>query len=240
MCLRGTGIRWPMGSFPLTLMFDFDPRKGLTVGKHQPPECPIGEVYVQDEAICRTITCPSGFVLDGLDCIPEPLMTIVTGTFSVEPTIQTIDTLYQNQNQLESNIHQDVVDIMDAFNIAHNNLQVISNSDHKNKGFKVENVIQCNCDYSSLFVANSSVHPERFQESILKEVRKEVMMYLISRHIHIDSLQTDITFTINTIAASNKKQLNCTWLVYQSNETESGNGTITVVSTRKTYTSGVY
>ena len=52
------------GSFSLTLVFDFDPRNGLTVGEHPPPECPIGEIFVPDEDACRPITCPSGFVAE--------------------------------------------------------------------------------------------------------------------------------------------------------------------------------
>ena len=108
------------------------------------------------------------------------------------------------------------------------------------KVFQFENVIQCNCDYTSIFVTNSSAHLERFKESILKEVRKEVTIYLVSRYIYIKSLQTDIIFEINVTAALNQRQVGCTWLAYQMNETLSGNGTITVVSTGKTYTSGKY
>ena len=233
---------WPTGSFSLTLVFDFDPRKGLTVGKHEPPECPFGEVYVPNEDRCRPQSCPSGFVLDGSDCIPEPsnITAVVTGIFSVEPTIQIIETLHQDKSQLENNIQQNVVDILNTFNVTHNNLKVISNFNQENQVFKTENVIQCNCDYSSLFAANNSVHPERFKESILKEVRKEVMTYLMARYIHIDSLQTDIIFEINATAALKQVKLECSWLVYQENETQSGNETITVVSTGKTYTSGRY
>ena len=124
---------WPTGWFSLTLVFDFDPRKGLTVEKHQPPECPIGEVYVPNQDACRPITCPSGLVLDGSGCIPEPfnITVVVTVIFSVEPTIQMIDTLYQDQSHLDTNIQQDVVEIMDAFNITHKNLNVISNCERE-------------------------------------------------------------------------------------------------------------
>ena len=51
---------------------------------------------------------------------------------------------------------------------------------------------------------------------------------------------TGIIFEINATAVLNQKQLDCTWLLYQKNETQSGNDTITVVSTGKTYKYGMY
>ena len=243
MCPATFEDSWPTGSLSLTLVFDFDKRKGLKVGKHQPPECPIGEIFIPDEDDCRPVTCPSGFVLVGSDCIPEPsnITTFVTGMLGVEPTIKMIDTLNQNQNQLKNNIYKDVVEITDAFNITHNNLHVIPNFGIEIgiEIFKIQNVIQCNCDYISLFMANNSVHLERFKESILKEVMKDVTAYLMSRHMHLDSLQTDIIFDINTTSALNQKQINCMWLVYQKNETLFENDTVMVVSSGKTYKSGM-
>ena len=61
----------PLGSFSLTLVFDFDPRNGLVVGEHPPPECAAGQVFVPQEEACRAIVCSSGFILYGSDCIPE-------------------------------------------------------------------------------------------------------------------------------------------------------------------------
>ena len=92
----------------MTLVFDFDPRKGLTVGE----KCQDGEIYVQDEEACRVITCSSGFVLDGSDCVPEPsnITVLVTGTLQTELTIQIRNHLIQRQSQLESAIKEDVGD----------------------------------------------------------------------------------------------------------------------------------
>ena len=108
--LACSGVYWseldlgPVDSFSLTLVFDFDPRNGLVVGKLPPPECAAEEVYVPHENICRAIRCSFGFVLDESDCIREPsnITAIVSGTFSSEPTSKIIDKLNQGKFDLET------------------------------------------------------------------------------------------------------------------------------------------
>ena len=232
------------GSFSLTLVFDFDPRKGLTVGEHPPPECTMGEVYVPDEDTCRPITCPSGFLLDGSDCIPESynITAIVTGTFSVKPTIQMIDKVYQDQSHLERSVQEDVSGTMDSFGISHLGLEINAEINYDRNSLKVSSKIRCNCDYTPLFLAedNNNDQVQKFERSLASKVRKDVIKYLFQNNLRLESVQAYVTSQLSNMSSLGGQQVDCTWLVYQPNETESGNGTITVVSTGKIYTSGMY
>ena len=142
----------PVVSFSLTLVFDFDPRNGLVVGKLPPPECAAEEVYVPQENVCRAITCSPGFVLDGSDCIPEPsnITAIVRGTFSDELTSKIIDKLNQEKFDLETKLMDKVVGILYTFNITYRNLNVAVTMEFYNQTFTITNRIHCNCDYAFL------------------------------------------------------------------------------------------
>ena len=230
----------PFGWFSLTLVFDFDPRKGLTVGQHPEPECSSGEVYVPNEDACRQRTCASRFVLDGSDCIPEPsnITGIITGTLSVEPTNQLIDKLYQEITNLETNVKNNVDKILDTFNIIQYRLDIISIFQHTNESLKTEVGITCNCDFRSLHQDEKGL--QKFQMTFRGQIRKEVIGYLLTRNISLTSVNVDLDFQLTNVTFIQRQNLECTWLVYQLNETEFGNGTVTVFSTRKTYITGMF
>ena len=230
------------GSFSLTLVFDFDPRDGLTIGEHPPPGCRTGEVYVPKEDRCRPITCPSGFVLDGSDCIPEPsnITAVVTGTFSVEPTVQMIDTLYQDQTHLETNIKNNAGKILDAFNVTYNELVLITKFHKKNNSLTTEVTIACNCNFQSLQQEDESV-VKKFEHAYSDLVRREVIHYIFGRNLVLTSITFYIDFQLNNVTVLNlTEHSDCIWLAYAHNDIQSGNGTITVISTGRTYTSGKY
>ena len=138
--VRSRGFRPNMGDyFSLTLVFDFDPRKGLTVGKHPPPECTVGEIYVPEEDACRPIKCGSGFVLDVSECIPESsnITAIITGTFSVEPTQQMIETLYQGKDDLQKSVEGDLGKTLESFGIIRKRFVVDTAMGYENNELKV-------------------------------------------------------------------------------------------------------
>ena len=231
----------PFASISLTLVFDFDPRKGLTVGQHT-PECIDGEVYVADENICRPITCPFGFVLDGSNCIPEPsnITAIITGTFSVEPTSQMIDTLYQDQSRLEQMTNQDLSETLDLLNISHSGITVTSALNITHRTFVSEILIECNCHIESLHEERNYSGGTEFEHFLQAKFRRNALRYFLNVGIQLDLVITEIFVNSSNTSRYNVGHIDCVWLLYEKNETEYINDSIIVVSTGKTYTSGMY
>ena len=104
-------------TFSLTLVFDFDPRNGLSVGD----KCSDGEMFIPDEDACRSMTCPSGFYLVGSSCLPEPsnITAVVTGSLTNDLSSQTRTSLMNKKKNLESLIQGDVGSVMDSFHVSH-------------------------------------------------------------------------------------------------------------------------
>ena len=223
----------PLGSFSLTLVFDFDPRNGLVVGEHPTPECAAGEIYVPHEETCRAIACLSGFILDGSDCIPEPsnITAIISGTFSSEPTSKIIDKLNQEKLDLVTKLTDKVVGILYTFNITNRNLHVVVAMGFHSQTFTITNRIHCNCDFNSLY--NDQPLSDRFDNSVTNGVKAVTTDFLLSRGINMD-------FDLLNVSVFRSQQIGCTWLVYRLNETHTGNGTVAIIDTGKTYTSGMF
>ena len=233
--------------FSLTLVFDFDPRKGLTVGKHPPLECAPGEIYVPHEDACRPIKCLSGFVMDGSDCIPESsnITAIVTGTFSSKPTLKMIETLHQGKDDLQKSIKEDLRKTLESFNIIHRGFVVDTEMICEINEFKVLNKLKCNCDYTSLFTTdqnNSTNKVVEFEEAVANGVRKDVIKYLLQRNLHLETLNAFVLSQLRNSSTPDIQDMDCTWLVYQPNETriENGTGNITVLPSGKIYAPGMF
>ena len=227
----------------LTLVFDFDPRRGLTVGEHSDQECPIGELYVPDENACRTKTCRSGFFLDGSDCIPETsnITAIVTGTFNSEPTKQMMKSLDQDKTNLETNVKVDVTDIFNSFGITHDELNIQTQMEFNKDGLVVSNFIGCSCNYEALFrIGENNTMVKRFEDSIAMNVKNHVIKYLLNNNVNLETVKAYVKSNLNWVWSLEKEKLDCTWLVYQKNETLSGNGTMIIVATNKIYASGMF
>ena len=221
-------------TFSLTLVFDFDPNKGLTVGE----KCSEGEIYVPDEETCRAITCPSGYVLRGSDCIPEPsnITVTVTGTLETKLSVEIRNSLTQKQSHLESAIQEDVGSTIDSFEVTHEGLEVKTEFNFNQDKLTSSNVIGCTCDYN--FLANDEDDVTKFQKSIGNDVRRDVMQYLRKEKVVLETLTVDVKFSSDLKSSS--EQVDCTWLVYQPNETVVENNSVTIVASGKTYASGLY
>ena len=157
-----------MKDFSLTLVFDFDPRKGLTV---RPPECAAGKVFVPNENKCRPIMCQSGFVLDGSDCVPVPsnITAVMKGTLKKEPSAQMMATLYQDKTHLEDNVKESTINTLDTFNVTHSNLEVTSSFQHINNSLRTKIIWKCSCDFS---VLDEEDKKKQFRDEFEQTIRK--------------------------------------------------------------------
>ena len=221
-------------TFSMTLVFDFDPSRGLTVGE----KCNDGEIYVPDEEACRAIMCPPGFVLDGSDCIPEHsnITVLVTGTLQTELTIQIRNYLMQRQSDLESAIQEDVISVMDSFEVTHEDVEVITEFIFHQDKLNSSNIIKSASDYS--FLAKDQDDVTKFEDAVGNDVRRDVMKYLLEQNVVLETVTVGVEFTVDFNSSS--EQVGCTWFVYQPNETVVKNNSVTILTSGKTYAPGLY
>ena len=93
-------------SFSPTVVFDFDPTRGLAIGEHAPLDCDPWEIYHPEEGVCRAITCPTGLTLQGSTCVPEVSVFVFTLTGKIENTERnhTENVLEENKELLHSKL----------------------------------------------------------------------------------------------------------------------------------------
>ena len=234
--------RISFADFSLTLVFDFNPKRGLTVGKHSLPECAAGEKYVRNEDACRPFTCPSGFVMDGSDCVPEPsrITVKITGIFSRNTMQLQLLTLQNEIGRLEKSIADRFNQIAGKYKIGQYRLLVNVTLEFTNSTVTVQSVIECNCDYSAIATEEGGVLGNSFGNVVEEEARNVAVEYLTGENLELSSVQASITLQLNQTGGFDPKLRQCTWLVYQSQEIHLENDTASVISTGRTYPTGMF
>ncbi len=232
----------PPAAFSLTLVFDFDPRRGLSVGPHKPLDCAPGEVYVPHEYLCRQVVCLPGFVHQGSECIPEASNFSVTVTGMLR-TFQSAEKLKeianQNTDDLKQGIKHSVANILKVFNVIEHGISVFVDVKEKRDSFTIQTLIQCNCDYRVL-VAGDAVTILGLERNMGDDIRKKVVEYLWEQGLQLKYVNVLVDSGLDDIVPFDSQRDECTWLVYQINETRILNESLTVISSERTYASGLF
>ena len=222
-------------SFSLTLVFDFDPRLGLTVGEHEYPDCPVGQKYNQLEGECRAIACPKGEVLEGNDCIPQPSTIIVEFEAVLESPINSTkqESLQEGTETLDSRLNTSAQVIFNQFNISRVNFEMQSDVEAEETRVKVTVNISCNCDYASLLrpgaTGTGSDAARRvdsnFRMDLLRTVREEILKFTTDQKVDLAEFSAELKFEIDNSSLSLSTFDNCTWFVFNLDEIQFTNTT---------------
>ncbi len=222
-------------SFSLTMVFDFNPRSGLTVGKHVIPDCPIGEQYVWDEDECRPIICPVGQILEANECIPEQsnLTVTITVEYKERLPVSKVDSFLQDLEQLRDTSRKSTDEILQNSNISDHNLDVHVDANVGNESMEVTKTMKCNCDFAKYRKNNGTVSDLR--DLFMKAFEKDFLRYLISKRIKSKSIAMEFDHSLAWNGTWDMSDPGCVWLLYEKDEIALKNNTVIIVKTKKEY-----
>ena len=222
-------------SFSLTMVFDFNPRRGLTVGNHVIPDCPIGEQYVWEEDECRPIICPAGQILEANDCIPEQsnLTVTITVEYKERLPVSKVDSFLQDLEQLSDTSRKSTNAILQNSNISDHNLDVHVDANVGNESMEVTKTMKCNCDFAKYRKNNGTVSDLR--DLFMKAFEKDFLRYLISKRIKSKSIAMEFDYSLAWNGTWDMSDRGCVWLLYEKDEINLKNNTATIVKTKKEY-----
>ena len=168
--------------------------------------CSPYEIYLADENICRTVTCPSGYILIGTDCIPEPsnITAIVTGAFSNEPSSNLIKSLLMKKKNLKVTVFKSMSDVMEEYDVVHQGLRVTTEIVKEKDSITAVHSVQCNCDYTSLSITNATM---KFQDAISREVKKDTLGYFVLQGVQLHSLNIHVSYDLNKTLSTNSEHM---------------------------------
>ena len=240
---------WPVGlpsqsvsfeSFSLTVVFDFDPRRGLAVGEQGFRGCEPGEAYHLEEGVCRAITCPTGLTLEGITCIPEvsAIVVVVNTTLESSSTNEAINATIENQNLLQNELLVVTWRFLHSHAIEPLQLQVKTDVQINKISLKTTTSLTCDCDYSKLIMfdnngENVDVDLE-FKRRLVKVVRETVLGYILSNGVKPNRISTEF-FIEKQNTSFNSQLADCVWIVYDLQETIVKNNSVEIIATGKRF-----
>ncbi len=220
-------------SVSLTLVFDFDPRRGVTVGEHPPaPECNPREVYVPAENICR------------LTVIPEisNMTAVVKGTLATTTTPRMTPVIPGNVMTIEENVQDAIVTVLEIFNVDHASVHSQTEIELFDNQYSSRTYFQCKCVFNLTKWDSSETFVNRLERAVAEKLREVIVDHLIQQNIRVNSatveLQSELDINAAILVSSN--QQDCTWLVYRHNETSQENNSVVVIATQRVYLPGMY
>ena len=244
-CRPGIYPQPNLETFSLTVVFDFDPRRGLAIGEHAPLDCDPGEIYHPEEGVCRAIMCPTGLKLEGNTCVPDVSAIVVTlsGTIKNTETNDTENVAEKNKELLHSKLILVFTKTLQANFIDANQLHISILFNFDGNILETSITLNCYCDYSSVVqFSNNSRDMDidvGFRRRLVKEVTETVIGYMTSQGVMLSRISTE--FVVEKQNASfSAKETECTWLVYESQETELENDNIKIKTTGKIYGPGAF
>ena len=184
------------------------------------------------------ITCPSGFVLDDSDCIPElsNITAIITGTLSQKPSSDITRTLYMDKGSLERFVTESISQIASVLNYSLSDVEVTTDIHGKREKITMKIFVECYCKFNALPCEETIV----LMGEIEAEIRRIFHDYLRSLELDLKSFSEIEISGFNETCDTLKERLSCTWLIYPADQTETKNDDVIVVPTRKRYASGMF
>ena len=232
-------------TFSLTVVFDFDPRRGLAIGKHAQLDCDPGEIYHPEEGVCRAITCPNGLTLEGSTCVPEVSAIVVTlsGTIENTKTNETLNVTEKNQELFQSKLVLVMRNTFQAYLIETTQLHISTHFNVTGTIFKTSITLKCSCDFSNVIqFSNNSRDIDinvGFRKRLVQQVTETVLHYMTSIGISLNRVSTEFAIEKQNVSFSAQRS-ECIWLVYQIHETKLENDNIEIKTTGKIYSPGSF
>ena len=164
------------------------------------------------------ITCPSGFVLDDSDCIPElsNITAIITGTLSQKPSSDITRTLYMDKGSLERFVTESIAQIASVLNYSLSDVEVTTDIHGKREKITMKIFVECYCKFNALPCEETIV----LMGEIEVEIRRIFHDYLQSLELDLKSFSAIEISGFNETCDTLKERLSCTWLIYPANQTE--------------------
>ncbi len=233
MFLAARGV----SSFSLTLVFDFDPTRGLAVGRHEPIECPQGEKYNYEEGACRKVTCPPGKILDlkTVECIQDISYIKVLLSTGFSGQTENVSTNLQNSEELATDT---LSQLLLEESIGNMNFMLNISTTIKDQNVAALYFISCNCDFENYVENNRTA--SRFELMITNAIQRLFLDEIAQSHVTVSSIEIEYSHQIKWNVTAGKLSHDCVWFLYDRDEVTIGNQSLTVIKTQTTYSQELY
>ncbi len=225
--------------FSMSLLFDFNPGKGLSIGSKPSADCPQGEVYIIGEESCRQMKCPSGYVLNGTQCIPDVTEITIHITAKVTNASSDIDTLLNQSKEFSELSLKAVEEMFKTLKISFTNFSLETNVT-ANNGSSVIDVVykmNCNCDFTG-YISNNGASI-LLHDKLIKIGESGFATWSEGSNIQLVSFTSTLSHNIDWDVILSPSMKDCVWLAYKLEEVVLSNDTVIIRETKKTYSSSL-
>ena len=212
--------------FSLSILFDFNPSEGVTVGRKA---CSEGQKWIAASQDCRQVTCPGDLRLVDEKCLAATLNMTISASlfFNFTQDLDKVIVKLQSYNLLTNNFTEQLKQLLNK----EDNINLILNETRVS-----DNTLNVTIDINILFSKNSSFNfgsdLNNFSETIIHSFQNELELLVYSSGV---SLGNVVIIVQDKLAYRQDLLMDCTWFSFSQDEFVYGNGTITMISSNISY-----
>ena len=212
--------------FSLSILFDFNPSEGVTVGRKA---CSEGQKWIAASKDCRQVTCPGDLRLVDEKCLAATLNMTISASlfFNFTQDLDKVIVKLQSYNLLTNNFTEQLKQLLNK----EDNINVILNENRVS-----DDTLNVTISINILFSKNSSFNfgldLNNFSEIIIYAFLKELELLVYSSGV---SLGNVVIIVQDKLAYRQDLLMDCTWFSFSKDEFVDENGTITMISSNISY-----
>ena len=218
----------------LSIIFDFNPKKGLQVGGSQGLSCPPGEVPIPGGG-CRERTCPKGQRLEGSTCIPLVFKETITATVLFNKTQDAsyiLQYIEDPKNNWEKDMEQNIQSVDDPnYSISSAEVDVNENDP---SSFNVTALVTVSLMKNGTFNDTS-------RHNMVMGIRGKIIVNIneLLGQFNIENDNVRMVFDNQSLILP-KWKTECNWVFYQQHEYELDGTDLTLIKSKTTYSEANY
>ena len=233
----GAGLPSQVKRFSLQLLFDFDPSKGLHVGRRVPRKpCPKGHIFVEAEGSCRLVACPEGQRLLNGSCISNEANAtmVITLTFKERGDAEKFLNSFGSSTHSEefhAGLQNDIQMALDDPPLDKNltGLDVSISRDGPRR-LNMTLFLQIHFNPQSTFDQRTELN--MYKENITYRANVNILRLLMKLKIDVGSVEVMVS---GVLAIQRLPARECTWVVYNQSDYEITNNTLRLRNTGLEY-----
>ena len=218
----GTG-----GMFSLSLLFDFDPSDGVTVGRKA---CSFGQKWIAASQECRLVSCPDDQRLLEETCLPTSLNVTLSASlfFNSTEDLNSVSGNLESDNLLVDNLNKEFKELLPQ-----EDKIMLSLNQNRSSEFILNLTLDIHLVFSKNSTFNLGADLGNLSENSIHAFDDELVLLMQRSGVNLGNVIIEVD---DNVVFKQALLQDCTWFLFRNDEFIHENDTVIVTSTNKVYT----
>ena len=215
------------GQFSLSLLFDFDPSDGVTVGRRA---CSFGQKWIAASQECRLVTCPDDQRLVEETCLSTSLNVTLSVSlfFNSTKDLNAVTEKLESDNLLVDNLNNQFQELLHK-----EDKVMLALKQNRVSEFLLNLTLDIHLVFSTNSTFNFGADLGNFSENSIHALDDELVLQMQRSGVNLGNVIIEVD---DNVVFKQALLQDCTWFLFTTDEFIYENNTVIITSTKKVFT----